>query len=131
MAPVEARMPIAGIYDFSWVVAKAQEDANRPLFVDVGGGRGHAILAIHDEFPALPLSRCVLQDRPEVIKVVSALGDEKTRQIPKMVIDFHNEQPIRGKPGSFLSVAIYLTPLRRTRILGSPLLPHLQRQRMH
>ncbi len=65
MAPLEKRMPIAGIYDFSWVVDAAKEDpaSERPIFVDVGGGQGQAIKAIHNEFPELPLKKCVLQDR--------------------------------------------------------------------
>lgn len=118
MMQMEERMPIAGIYDFSWVVAKAQEDgsSNRPLFVDVGGGHGQAIKAIHNEFPGLPLNRCVLQDRPEVIESVMASDDEETKQFQKMVIDFHKEQPLQGK-----SPAIPLHPQAFTRltILGA------------
>jgi hypothetical protein len=98
MKPIEEKMPIAGIYDFGWVVKVAQENptSNRPLFVDVGGGGGHAIKAIHDEFPGLPLNRCVLQDRPEVIEAVKSLDDADMREVQKMVIDFHEEQPVKG-----------------------------------
>jgi hypothetical protein len=97
MASVEKNMPIAGIYDFGWVVKYGQENpTNRPLFVDVGGGRGQAIKAIHNEFPGLRLDRCVLQDRPEVIEAVRALGDADMREVRKMEIDFHEEQPIKG-----------------------------------
>lgn len=98
MAPIEERMPIAGIYDFSWAVAAAEADpaSERPLFVDVGGGRGHAIKAIRAEYPGLPISRFVLQDRQEVIEAGKALDDPDLRGIQRMVIDFHKAQPLQG-----------------------------------
>ncbi|KAB5516967.1 O-methyltransferase [Coniochaeta sp. 2T2.1] len=98
MAPIEERMPIAGIYDFSWAVttAKVPEQQQRPLFVDVGGGRGHAIKAIRAEYPALPIDRFVLQDRQEVIKAGEELDDPDLRGIRRMVIDFHQSQPLQG-----------------------------------
>lgn len=98
MAPIEEKMPIAGIYDFGWLVEKAKDPATagRKVFVDVGGGGGHAIKAIHAEFPDLPLGRFVLQDRPEVIAAVKSLDDPGLRQIQAMEIDFHVGQPVKG-----------------------------------
>lgn len=96
MAPIEERMPIAGIYDFSWAVAAAEAEPERPLFVDVGGGRGHAIKAIRAEFPGLPVGRFVLQDRPEVIEAGKALDDPDLRDVQRMVVDFHASQPLKG-----------------------------------
>lgn len=98
MAAVEAKMPIAGIYDFGWVVSLAQEDptSGRPLFVDVGGGKGQAIKAISNEFPGLPRHRCVLQDRSEVIEAVIAMDEPEMRSVRKVAIDFHKEQPVKG-----------------------------------
>jgi hypothetical protein len=99
MQNIESRMPIAGIYDFSWLVELAKKDAGseKPLFVDVGGGQGQAIKAIHHEFPGLPLERCVLQDRPEVIGMVEKMEDPELKLVKKMVIDFHKAQPLQGK----------------------------------
>ncbi|KAK3321754.1 O-methyltransferase [Apodospora peruviana] len=98
MAPIEERMPISGIYDFGWAVTAAEADptSERPLFVDVGGGRGHAIKAIRAEFPGLPIARFVLQDRQEVIEAGKALDDPDLRGIQRMVIDFHKSQPLQG-----------------------------------
>ncbi|KAK2033213.1 O-methyltransferase [Colletotrichum zoysiae] len=98
MGPIEEKMPIAGIYDFGWVVehAGAHPSSDRPLLVDVGAGRGQSIKAIHRENPGLPLDRCVLQDRPEVVEAVEKLGDEDMRLVRKQVIDFHKEQPVKG-----------------------------------
>ncbi|KAK1449231.1 O-methyltransferase [Colletotrichum melonis] len=97
MGPIEEKMPISGIYDFGWVVEYARENAgDRPLFVDVGAGRGQSIKAIHRENPGLPLERCVLQDRAEVVEAVRKLDDEDMRLVQKQVIDFHKEQPVKG-----------------------------------
>lgn len=99
MLPLEESMPIGGVYDFSWVVAHAhaEPDPARILLVDVGGGKGQAIKAIHKEFPGLPLSRCLLQDLPEVIETVRALGDPTMQELQTMGIDFHREQPVKGE----------------------------------
>ncbi|KAK0710012.1 O-methyltransferase [Lasiosphaeria miniovina] len=100
MAAVEERMPISGVYDFGWVVDLAKQDGDkaqqRPLFVDVGGGKGQAIKAIRAEFPGLPAERCVLQDRVEVIDAANALGEPELRGVSKMAIDFFKDQPLKG-----------------------------------
>lgn len=101
MGPIEEKMPIAGIYDFGWLVeraaATAEVEKDRPVLVDVGAGRGQAIRAIHRENPGLPLERCVLQDRAEVVAAVRELDDEDMRLVQKQVIDFHKEQPVKGE----------------------------------
>lgn len=98
MAPLEEKMPIAGIYDFSWLVEKARDQsaAERTMFVDVGGGKGTAIKAIHNEFPGLPLDRFVLQDREEVVAAMKELDDPALKGVTPMVIDFHENQPVKG-----------------------------------
>lgn len=113
MAPIEERMPIAGIYDFGWVVAQVRQDptSTRPLFVDVGGGRGHAIIAIRNEFPGLPINRFILQDRPEVIDAGKALDDPDLRGVQRMVIDFHKEQPVQG-PEQEQTPSLIISPQR-------------------
>jgi len=94
---MEIQAPATGLYDFTWLVEKAErEKTERKVFVDVGGGRGQAIMAIHDKFPGIPLDRCVLQDRAEVIKVVEAAGDEKIKEVQKVAIDFLVSQPVQG-----------------------------------
>ncbi|KAF6814099.1 O-methyltransferase [Colletotrichum plurivorum] len=100
MGPIEEKMPIAGIYDFGWLVERAagagEDEKDRPVLVDVGAGRGQAIRAIHKENPGLPLGRCVLQDRAEVVQAVRELDDEDMRAVQKQVIDFHKEQSVKG-----------------------------------
>ncbi|KAK2028657.1 O-methyltransferase [Colletotrichum zoysiae] len=89
-------IPLVGIYDFSWVEAKLSEDHVRPLFVDVGGSKGHAIKAILEDNPFLPADRMVLQDRAEVIEQVSALKEPGLERVKLQVHDFHNEQPAKN-----------------------------------
>lgn len=112
MAAVEEKMPIAGIYDFGWLVALTRDDSasDRTVFVDIGGGKGQAIKAISKEFPSLPLKRFVLQDRPEVIEAVKELDEQELHEVEKMAIDFHKEQPVKGIVTTF-NYAMYLESL--------------------
>ncbi|OLN97441.1 Demethylsterigmatocystin 6-O-methyltransferase 1 [Colletotrichum chlorophyti] len=98
MSSTQKKQPIAEIYDFGWVVSKAKEEphSDRILFVDVGGGAGQAIKAIRAEFPGLPLNRCMLQDRAEVIETAKTLKDPELEGVQTMAIDFHKEQPLKN-----------------------------------
>lgn len=109
-------MPISGIYDFSWLVAEAEKDPNsdRSLLVDVGGGKGQALKAIHAEFPGLPLRRCVLQDRLEVIEAGLALNEPELSAVQRMGIDFLQEQPVKGEFS-----ATHLPPAPRERRIAN------------
>jgi demethylsterigmatocystin 6-O-methyltransferase len=68
----------------------ANDDPEKPIFVDVGGSIGHQSVAVKTKYPALP-GRIIYQDLPPVI----AHG----LQVPgveSMVYDFFQEQPIKG-----------------------------------
>lgn len=90
-------VPLEGIYDFGWVESKLSEGSDRPIFVDVGGSKGHAIKAILEENPFLPAERVILQDRDEVIEQVAALKDPGLEHVKLQVHDFHAEQPVKSK----------------------------------
>lgn len=98
MAAGEAAFPITGVYDFSWLVDQLKMDpsSKRPVFVDVGGGMGHAIKAIHREYPQLPISRFVLQDTPETLEAGKALHEAALAEIQRIPVNFHEEPPIKG-----------------------------------
>ena len=102
MASTSSSIPIAGIYDFSWLVDTVKENPNldRAVLVDVGGGMGHAIKAIHGEFPQLPLGRFVLQDTPDTVEAGKALNEPELAQIQRLAINFHKEPPVRGRSQS-------------------------------
>ena len=97
MNTLETHLPIAGMYDFSWVAKVAQDEPERILFVDVGGGRGQAIKSISKENPELPRERFVLQDRADVIEEVNNIDAEDMRGARTMVHDFNEAQPVKGK----------------------------------
>ncbi|KAI1386446.1 uncharacterized protein F4822DRAFT_410090 [Hypoxylon trugodes] len=124
--------PYTGIYDFSWVAEYAKENSDRPLVLDIGGGRGQMIRAVLEETPAIPRDRCYLEDRSEVIEIVKedSKSDPVLKDVQKVVTNFHKEQPIKGK--------IWLHPLwnttydlltmlhdRRPRLSYPPLYPRL------
>ena len=64
------------------------------VVVDVGGGRGQALKAIHEGFPSLR-GRMVLQDVPEVIEDAKASGLPSF--IEPMAASFFEAQPVQGK----------------------------------
>ncbi|WYZ46764.1 hypothetical protein EsH8_IX_000989 [Colletotrichum jinshuiense] len=94
MEMVQQFIPLAGIYDFGWVEAMIAEQHERPIFVDVGGGKGHAIKAILKENPFIPSERVILQDRDEVIEQVTTLKDPELQGVQLQVHDFHKAQPV-------------------------------------
>ncbi|KAL2134556.1 hypothetical protein VTI74DRAFT_11528 [Chaetomium olivicolor] len=97
MAAFEDQVPSLGNYSLGWAVRAAElsQDKERPLVVDVGGGKGQALENIFKNTPGLPRDRCVLEDLPEVIEAArkenAALAD--VQMVP---VDFHQEQPIKG-----------------------------------
>ncbi|RDL32697.1 S-adenosyl-L-methionine-dependent methyltransferase [Venustampulla echinocandica] len=96
MDSMENMYPHDGMYNYSWVAARAGESPDRALIVDVGGAQGNALQAMCKSTPGLPMSRCVLQDLPEVIETVKKIGDEGIKGARLMSMDFHNEQPVKG-----------------------------------
>lgn len=96
MNTLEQLLPITGMYDFGWLEVKSKEDAESPIFVDVGGGKGQALKAILAAFPGIDSSRCYLQDRPDVIGYAK---DENSPALAGVVMrphDFFTPQPVRG-----------------------------------
>lgn len=96
MAAFAAKSPVIGSYDLSWVIAKAAEDPDRALLVDVGGGKGHAIEQICRANPSLAPGRCVVEDLPEVIEAVQKGAEGVLADVQYVPMDFHSEQPVKG-----------------------------------
>lgn len=87
----ESRHPVLGVFPFEELL-KANNSPERPLVVDVGGGRGLALLNIRDGCPSLK-GKLVLQDRKEVLE---SIGPEELPGVEKMVHDFFTPQPVKG-----------------------------------
>ena len=86
-----AMHPVVALFPFTAVLAK-NNSANRPLIVDIGGGKGQALQLFKADCPELR-GQCVLQDRPEVI---NGLKDAELSGITMMAHDFFTEQPIKN-----------------------------------
>jgi hypothetical protein len=99
MVQMESQLPVLGMYPFGSIKNAAEAEKERPLIVDVGGGRGQALLAIQKEFPAGFGAKMILQDRPDVI---GSLTPEDIPNIETMVYDFFTPQPIRSITSSLL-----------------------------
>ncbi|KAI0205155.1 O-methyltransferase-domain-containing protein [Astrocystis sublimbata] len=95
-------MPITGMYDFGWIGEYATRPSesgaasSRPVFVDVGGGKGQALKAILQENPTIPAARCVLQDQPEVVDQAVQESDSILQPVTKIGVSFFDEQPVKG-----------------------------------
>jgi hypothetical protein len=64
---------------------------NRPLLVDVGGGRGHDLVGFKEKFP-LTRGKLVLEDLPSVIEDIHNLDSD----IERVKHDFFKPQPVKG-----------------------------------
>lgn len=84
------------LHDYSWVAAKGREAPERDLISDVGGNKGHVLMAIVTNHPDLDLGRCVLEDAPEVLEAAKTAGDEALQKAKFVPVDFHVEQPVKG-----------------------------------
>ena len=86
----------AGAFPFDREMEKEEIVEMDVLIVDVGGGRGQTLKAIHDAFPKLK-GRMVLQDVPDVIEDAKASGLPSF--IEPMAASFFERQPVEGIAG--------------------------------
>ncbi|TRX92124.1 hypothetical protein FHL15_006991 [Xylaria flabelliformis] len=73
-----------------------------PLLVDVGGGKGHDLVAFHEKYPAR--GRLVLQDLAAVIEDIQDINP-----IESVAYDFFTEQPIHEQGASKFHALLDLT----------------------
>lgn len=107
MNTLDEVLPVTGMYDFSWIAAHAERGpAERPLIVDVGGGKGQALKRIMAAYPKIPASRLVLQDREDVIAEAETLNEPELHGVKKMAHNFFHKQPVKGR-------TLFLRILRR------------------
>lgn len=87
--------PVLGMFPFHDLKALDQQgEQGRPYIVDVGGGRGQALLAIQEDCKSAFSGKLVLQDTPAVI---DTLQSNDIPGIKPMVYDIFTPQPIHGK----------------------------------
>ena len=84
----------AGSFPYYQVMGEGEIMDTEVMIVDVGGGRGQALMAIKEAFPDLK-GRMVLQDKPDVIEDAKASGLPSF--IEPMAASFFEVQPIKGR----------------------------------
>jgi len=99
MTQMEKSIPILGMFPFSSLKDQVEAEPDRPFIVDIGGGRGHSLIAIQQEAPLGFGAKMILQDRPDVI---DSLTPEDIPHIEKMAYDFFTPQPIKNAHVYFL-----------------------------
>lgn len=94
LATIGAGRRSAGSFPFDKELDPEEISNTDVAIVDVGGGRGQALEAIHEVFPSLE-GRMVLQDVPEVIEDAKASGLPSF--IEPMAASFFEGQPVQGR----------------------------------
>lgn len=96
--------PFTGLYPWERL---ADADPERPLFVDIGGGHGHAIAAILAAHPELPASGFVLQDLDKVTKVA---GQSLPVGVQLQDHDFFTPNPVKGAKAYHIRACLHDWP---------------------
>jgi hypothetical protein len=72
-----------------------QSSTDNALLVDIGGGKGHDLVAFDATFGKSYDGQLILQDLPQVLDDVAR--EQLSSKIQKMAHDFFEDQPVKGK----------------------------------
>ncbi|KAM3472647.1 hypothetical protein MY8738_008761 [Beauveria namnaoensis] len=89
--------PVLGMFPFHDLKAlEGQGSQERPYIVDVGGGRGQALLAIQEDCKGAFSGKAVLQDTPAVIDTLqsSDIPGAHVYLMRRLLHDFHDSEAI-------------------------------------
>lgn len=100
MTQLEKQVPILGMFPFSSMKEEVEAELERPFIVDIGGNRGHCLVAIQSEAPKGFGAKMILQDREDVI---ASLKEEDIPNIETMVYNFFTPQPVKSTSDPFPS----------------------------
>ena len=95
MMQMESNLPILGMFPFKSMKDEVVAEPERAFVVDIGGGRGQALLSINQETSNAfgTGAKMLLQDRPPVL---DSIPQNLLPGIEKMPYDFYTEQPIKS-----------------------------------
>ena len=75
LSGIDIAVPVVGHFDFNLLKNSAAENEEEKIeLIDVGGGHGACLKQILSEYPELNPTRCILQERPDVIEMAKASG---------------------------------------------------------
>lgn len=90
----EKNFPIRGMFPFESLKEQVEKEPERAFVVDIGGGRGQALLAIQKDCPGGFGGKMILQDLPIVI---DSLKPEEIPNIEATVHDLFTPQPVKSE----------------------------------
>ncbi|SPO07375.1 related to O-methyltransferase B [Cephalotrichum gorgonifer] len=90
---MEKNFPIIDMFPFPSLKDQVEKEPERPFIVDVGGGRGQALLAIKEHCGGTFGGKLILQDLPIVI---DSLKPEDIPDIEPMTYDIFTPQPVKN-----------------------------------
>lgn len=93
MQNMEKNFPILGMFPFKDLETQVRKEPERPFIVDVGGGRGQALLALQKDCGGSFGGKLILQDLPVVIDTLEP-GD--IPGIETMKYDIFTPQPVKS-----------------------------------
>ncbi|KAL8656350.1 MAG: hypothetical protein Q9226_002699 [Calogaya cf. arnoldii] len=101
--------PDYGIFPFSSLKEEVAAEPERAFVVDIGGGKGQALLHIQKETEHVfgTGAKMILQERSDVLEQIRP---EEITGIEKMPYDFHTEQPVKGAHVYHLSQILHNYP---------------------
>ncbi|RYP42280.1 hypothetical protein DL767_000444 [Monosporascus sp. MG133] len=93
MVMIETTQPISGMFPFRSMKAAVEAEPQRAFVVDVGGGRGNALVSIMKECGGSYGAKMILQDMAEVLE-----GKDPVRidGIENMPHNFYDAQPVKN-----------------------------------
>lgn len=98
MIMIETTQPISGMFPFTSMKDAVEAEPQRAFVVDVGGGRGNALVSIMKDCGGSYGAKMVLQDMAEVLEGQDPVKVEGVENMPH---NFYNVQPVESKwPGS-------------------------------
>ncbi|KAK7918364.1 Demethylsterigmatocystin 6-O-methyltransferase [Apiospora marii] len=102
---VQHLRPYTGFYDFAKLVS-SEDDRDRPVFVDVGGGNGHVIKEVLQAVPQIRPEQCVLEDRAETLALAQTTG-LLPAGVRLLEHDYLTRQPVTGARAYHLRAVAY------------------------
>ncbi|KAJ4386459.1 hypothetical protein N0V93_009355 [Gnomoniopsis smithogilvyi] len=88
-------VPWSSFYPIKELISEAKPD--RPILVDVGGGKGNDVKVFLSSHPDAPTASVIVQDRAEVLKLIDdPVLVQEGGPVKLMTHDFFLPQPVKG-----------------------------------
>ncbi|KXX75979.1 Demethylsterigmatocystin 6-O-methyltransferase [Madurella mycetomatis] len=93
MIMIETTQPIGGMFPFCSMKAAVEAEPHRAFVVDVGGGRGNALMTIMRECGGSFGAKMILQDMAEVVEGKDPVRIDGVENMPH---NFYDAQPVKN-----------------------------------